>query len=96
MTFGVAHADASFGFHQLCDSPDTTLPRLMHAAGIADYSHEDLRAVIDPAGARPRWQHYATQQWIEEHEARCEEVLARELQPCSPQRTSSYVMPATA
>lgn len=96
MAFGVAYADASIGFHQLCDSPDTTVPGLMQAAGIADYPQDKVRAVIDPAGARPRWLHYASQQWFEEHEGRCEEVLARELQSWSPQRPASYPMPAMA
>jgi hypothetical protein len=79
MTFGLAYADESFSFSELCESPDTALPRLMQTAGIDDYSLATLRATIEPDSARPRWNHYASAAWFEGHEIRCEQVLAREL-----------------
>jgi hypothetical protein len=72
---GRRHADASFSFESLCDSPDVELPRLMRSAGIEVYELSVLKPLIVPQ--KTKWHRYAAQDWFAAREAECEEVLAR-------------------
>jgi hypothetical protein len=74
--FGRAYADASFGLEALCEAPRDQIPRIMAAADVRGFDVESLAALV--ARTEPgRWKAYADAAWFEDHEARCEEQLAR-------------------
>ena len=72
---GHAYAHASFRFEELCAQPDTQITRIMEAAGVTHYSLPILRRLIDERAAQPKWRSYASADWFEDCERRCEEVL---------------------
>jgi hypothetical protein len=72
--FGSAHADYSFAFERLVDTPDAELEQMLGAAGVTRYDASILKRLIVPQSPG-KWRAYAPEAWFAQHEAAAEETL---------------------
>jgi hypothetical protein len=73
--FGVKHCDYSIQFEALVGDPDEEIAKLFDTVGARPVDPKALRTIV----TRPpvyRWHEYADEAWFQNHEARCEAVLA--------------------
>jgi hypothetical protein len=78
--YGSAYAHASVAFEDLVAQPRTEIARLLDAAQWPDVDLDPLVALVKPVRSGG-WTTFAPATWFAEHEAACEQILARELPP---------------
>lgn len=86
--WGGTHADVSMRFESLVAQPALEIDRLMRATGIEQYDLKRLVSVITPQ-ASGKWRRYADDSWYAEREARCNEILVRQLAPLTRRHVGS-------
>lgn len=81
--YGNAYAHASVAFEDLVAQPRTEIAKLLEAAHWPDVDLEPLVALVKPVRSGG-WTDFAPATWFADHEAACEQILARELGPLPP------------
>lgn len=81
--YGTAYAHASIAFEDIVAQPRATIARLLEVAEWPAVNLDPLVDIVKPVRSGG-WVDFAPASWFANHEAACEDVLARALSPLPP------------